>query len=240
MLKVHRLLRTVGKMINIYVALSEFSRQKFVACGLPAERTTTKPNFVYPDPEARTRPGEYALFVGRLSPEKGLLTLLTSWTRMGARVPLAIVGDGPLASRLLSEVQARSLNHVSLRGRLARADTYQAIKSAGFLILPSECYENFPMSVVEAFACGVPVICSRAGAMQEIVADGRTGLHFTPGDADDLAKKVEWAWTHRAEMAAMGRAARAEYEAKYTAERNYAMLMDIYQRAANSKALSPC
>jgi glycosyltransferase involved in cell wall biosynthesis len=90
------------------------------------------------------------------------------------------------------------------------------------------------MTVVEAFACGVPVICSRLGAMQEIVADGRTGLHFTVGDAQDLAQKVEWAWTYPERMAEMGKEARQEYEAKYTAERNYPLLMEIYQRTIAS------
>jgi glycosyltransferase involved in cell wall biosynthesis len=87
------------------------------------------------------------------------------------------------------------------------------------------------MTIIEAYACGLPVIASRLGVMQEIVHDGRTGLHFTPGDADDLARKVEWAWAHPDEMRKMGQNARAEYEAKYTAERNYKMLIDVYQQA---------
>jgi glycosyltransferase involved in cell wall biosynthesis len=109
------------------------------------------------------------------------------------------------------------------------------MKRARFLVLPSELYETFGRVAVEAFACGVPVIASRLGAMQEIVEDGRTGLHFSPGDADDLAAKVEWAWTHPNEMQAMGRAARAEYEAKYTAEQNYRMLMEIYQKVLGAR-----
>jgi glycosyltransferase involved in cell wall biosynthesis len=87
------------------------------------------------------------------------------------------------------------------------------------------------MTIAEAFACGLPVIASRLGAMAEIVTDGKTGLHFTAGDEDDLAAKVEWAWTHPDEMRAMGQSARAEYLAKYTAERNYQQLMSIYCRA---------
>ena len=86
------------------------------------------------------------------------------------------------------------------------------------------------MTIAEAYACGTPVLASRLGAMQEIVHDGCTGLHFTPGDADDLAKKVEWAWAHPEEMRAMGRNARAEYELKYSAERNYNLLLAIYHQ----------
>jgi glycosyltransferase involved in cell wall biosynthesis len=103
--------------------------------------------------------------------------------------------------------------------------------SARFLVFPSQCYEAFPVTIAEAYSCGLPVIAPRLGAMAEIVEDGRTGLHFSPGDPEDLAAKVEWAWTHAAEMEEMGRAARAEYEAKYTPERNYKILMDIYEQA---------
>ena len=96
---------------------------------------------------------------------------------------------------------------------------------------PSEgFYETFGLVAVEAFACGVPVIASRIGVMVEIVEDGRTGLHFTPSDAENLAEKVEWAWNHPDEMAEMGKTARRQYEDKYTAENNYQMLMDIYRR----------
>jgi glycosyltransferase involved in cell wall biosynthesis len=105
------------------------------------------------------------------------------------------------------------------------------MKDASFLIVPSLWYEGFPMCIAEAFACGTPVVCSRLGAMQEIVSDQRTGLLFTAGDAGDLARKVEWTWTHPKEMEAMGHGARGEDEAKYTAERNYPILMEIYKRA---------
>ena len=231
MLKVHRLLRTWTRMVDSYVAPTEFARRRFVAGGLPSERIMIKPSFVHPDPRGRTDGGQHALFVGRLSPEKGPETLVTAWRLLGSRVPLMIVGDGPLSTPLAADAVHHGLGNISFRGRLTHAETFRAIKEASFLIIPSGCYETFSISTVEAFACGVPVICSRLGAMQEIVEDGRTGLHFTPGDPDDLAAKVEWAWNHPSQMAEMGRAARAEYEAKYTAEKNYACLMDIYQRA---------
>ena len=104
------------------------------------------------------------------------------------------------------------------------------MKGASFVVIPSECYENFPMGMAESFACGVPVICSRLGALEELMSDGRTGLHFTSGSPQDLAAKVEWAWSNPESMRAMGKAARKEYETRYTAERNYPLLMDIYER----------
>ncbi len=105
------------------------------------------------------------------------------------------------------------------------------MRRARVVVFPSQWYEGFPLTIAEAFACGVPVVASRLGAMEEIVADGRTGLHFTPGDAADLTTKIVWAWAHERETEEMGREARREYEKKYTAERNYLMLTEIYRRA---------
>ena len=111
------------------------------------------------------------------------------------------------------------------------------IKGARFLVWPSEGYnETFGLVAIEAFACGVPVIASGLGAMKEIVADGGTGLHFIPGDAEDLADKVDWAWTHPHEMDVMGNRARMEYRAKYTAEQNHTILMKIYAQVKAARA----
>jgi glycosyltransferase involved in cell wall biosynthesis len=105
------------------------------------------------------------------------------------------------------------------------------IRRARFLLFSSEWYENFPVTIAESFACGVPTLCSRIGAMQEIVEDGRTGLHFVPGDWRDLRDKVDWAWNNPDRIRSMGEAARDEFERKYTAEANYPMLMRIYETA---------
>ena len=235
MLAVHRWLGTWMRLVDCYIALSQFSRQKFIEGGIPAEKIALKPNFVHLDPGAREGRGEYALFVGRLSEEKGAQTLLAAWQRLQARIPLRIAGSGPEREFLEAHATQMGLSGVRFLGQLPHDEVLAALKGARFLVFTSELYETFGMTIVEAFACGVPVICSRLGAMEEIVADGRTGLHFTPGNADDLAAKVEWAWAHPEEMAAMGRAARAEYEAKYTAERNYTMLMEIYERVIHAR-----
>jgi glycosyltransferase involved in cell wall biosynthesis len=116
-------------------------------------------------------------------------------------------------------------------GRQPHAQVLDLIKGARFLVLPSECYETFPLVLVEAFACGVPVIASRLGGMAEILQDGHTGLHFAPGDPADLADKADWLWSRPDAARKMGRAARATYEAKYTANANYPILMRIYEAA---------
>jgi glycosyltransferase involved in cell wall biosynthesis len=229
MLKVHRRRETWSGMVDRYVALTEFSRQKFIEGGLPAERIVVKPNFVLPDPGQGKEKGDYALFVGRLADLKGVPTLLKAWKQLPEPIPLMIAGDGPYRAQLEAELKQAGLSTVNYRGRLSRAETLAAMQGARFLIFPSEWYEGFPVTMAESFACGTPVICSRLGSMAEIVADGVTGLHFEAGSADDLANRVRWAWNHPAEITAMSLAARAEFEARYGAERNYEMLMDIYE-----------
>jgi len=229
MLTFHRWRRTWSEQVDCYIALTEFSRQKFVQGSLPADRVVVKPNFVHPDPGPRRVRGGYALFVGRLAVEKGLDTLAQAWKRLTDRIPLVLAGDGPGRARL--EAAVSDVGCVRFLGRLSREEVMATLHQASFVVFPTECYENFPLAIAEAFACGVPVIGSRLGAVVEIVAEGRTGLSFTAGDPADLAAKVTWAWSRPREMEAMGRAARAEYEAKYTPERNYKMLMEIYERA---------
>ena len=229
MLSVHRRRDTWATMVDRYVALTEFSRQKFIDGGLPAERIVVKPNFVLPDPGPGKEKGDYALFVGRLVDLKGVPTLLKAWKLLPEPIPLMIAGDGPYRQQLEAELKSAGLSTVQYRGRLSRPDTLAAMQKAKALIFPSEWYEGFPVTIAESFACGTPVICSRLGSMQEIVSDHLNGLHFEAGSAESLAAQVRWAWTHPDEMAAMSKAARAEFEARYTAERNYEMLMDIYE-----------
>jgi glycosyltransferase involved in cell wall biosynthesis len=229
MLTVHRALGTWSHMVDVYIALTEFAKRKFIEAGLPAEKIVVKPNFVYPDPGVGEGKGGYALFVGRLSTEKGLDTLLAAWERVGEKLPLRIVGDGPLTGKV-SEA-ARRLKGVEWLGRRPREEVLALMKDASFLIFPSVCYEGFPMTIAEAYAVGLPVLASNLGGMSSLVDSGRTGFHFRPGDPEDLVAKVEWALSHPEELAAMRKESRAEYEAKYTAERNYQMLMDIYEKA---------
>ena len=231
MLTTHRLLGTWERQVTCYVALTEFSRSKFVEGGLPAEKIFVKPNFVSPDPYARTGNGDYALFVGRLSPEKRVTTVLAAWKRLPPSIPMKVIGGGPDRAQLEAQAAEGGLTNVKFLGHLPREQTLAAINNARFLVFSSEWYENFPVTIAEAFACRTPVVASNIGAMKEIVSDGRTGLLFSTGDPEDLSQKVAWAWSHPDEIRVMGIEARREYESKYTAEKNYTMLMEIYQRA---------
>jgi glycosyltransferase involved in cell wall biosynthesis len=229
MLTFHNVLRTWENQVDVYIATTEFARRKFAQGGLPAEKIVVKPNFVHPDPGNGGRKGDFALFVGRISAEKGIRTMLSAW-RLLKGVSLKIVGDGPLMAEVKEQIERERLA-VEVLNRRPREEVFSLMRQASFLVSPSECYEVFHMVIAEAFACGLPAVASRLGAMAEIVEDGRTGLLFEPGNSEDLAAKVEWAWTHEKEMIEMGKNARKEYEEKYTAERNYKMLMEIYQLA---------
>jgi len=235
MVAVHDGLGTWEQKVDQYIAVSEFSRRKFTEGGLPAERITVKPNFVHPDPKPKNEPGSYALYVGRLTEEKGLRVLLAAWGMVRSWVPLRIAGDGPMREEMAAEIEAKGLQFVELLGHVSPSEVVTLMHGARFLVVPSQWYEGFPCTIVEAFACGLPAVASRLGSMAETIEDGENGLHFNPGDAAELAEKVEWAWTHPAELQAMGRAARAEYEDKYTAERNYQMLMEIYRRVLGAR-----
>jgi glycosyltransferase involved in cell wall biosynthesis len=230
MLEVHRRKNTWTELVDCYVALTEFAREKMIEGGLPADKIRVKPNFVLPDPGPRTSDGDYALFVGRLVDLKGVGTLIKAWSKLPASIPLVIAGDGPYRPEMEKLISDFKLANVDYRGRLSRNETLATMKGARFLMFPSEWYEGFPVTIAESFACGVPVLCSRLGGMQEIVDDGRTGLHFTSGDAADMAEKVQWAWSNPEETSNMGLEARAEFEAKYSAERNFGMLTEIYER----------
>ncbi len=232
MLTVHRTMRTWSNMVDVYIALTEFARQKFIEGGLPEQKIFVKPNFVHPDPGTGEGRGGYALFVGRLTVEKGLDTLLAAWEQLGGKVPLKIVGDGPLSSQVAET--AKRLDHVEWLGRRSVEEVYALMGEAMFVILPSEWYETFGRVAVEAFAKGTPVIAANIGAIAELVEHGRTGLNFRPADSEDLAAKVEWALAHPEELARMRQSARAEFEAKYTAKENYRRLMEIYTLACST------
>lgn len=234
MLKFHRITGTWNNSVDGYVALSDFARGKFIEGGLPANRIHVKPNFVQSDPGEKRKPGSYALFVGRLSPEKGVQTLLSAWAQMSQWYPLVVIGDGPLRESLEAEVAKQNISSVTFKGWLPRAQTIEAMKQSAFLVVPSLWYEGFPMTIAEAFACGTPVLCSKLGGMQEIVDDGRTGLHFEPGNAEDLAAKLTALLAQPEKIAQMGIAARWEYKSRYTAETNYSLLMRIYEQSIHT------
>jgi glycosyltransferase involved in cell wall biosynthesis len=226
MLATHNYKQTWSETVSAYIALTDFARNKFIEGGFPADKIFVKPNYLQTDPGPGDGNGNYALFVGRLTPEKGISTLLAAWRQIGTDLPLQIAGDGPLASEV--EKASREMESVTWLKWLPREEILRRMKSASALILPSTWYEGFPMIISEAFAVGLPVITSNLGSMSSIVDHQRTGLHFEPGDAAALVDAVRWWAAHPAEAAFMRTEARLEYETKYTAEENYKQMMNIY------------
>jgi glycosyltransferase involved in cell wall biosynthesis len=211
--------------IQRYIALSEFSRQKYIQNGFPQDKVCVKPNFLTPDPGNKHQLGNHVLYVGALQPYKGIDTLLNAWKKINPATSLKIIGDGPLRSHVLSSDQKHKIEFL---GRKPLKDVLEFIKGARFVIVPSECYENFPRVIVESYACGVPVIASRLGAVAELVDDQKTGLHFDAFHAEDLAQKINFLLNDSVLCVRMGEEARKVYLSKYTAEKNYQHLKSIY------------
>ena len=223
---VHHGLGSYATKVDRYIALTEFARRKFVAAGLPATRLTVKPNSLDTDPGLGTARGEFALFVGRLSREKGVHTLVEAWRHLPG-VPLRIAGEGP-AHAALAAATAQRGNQMQWLGAVSRREVLRLMGEARVLIMPSECYEGFPMTVVEAYSRGLPVLASNIGSLGEIVIDRHTGRHFRAADPIDLARVVAEVWAAPAALEDMRVAARQRFIDHYGPEQNVRALVDIY------------
>ncbi len=223
MLAVHRVRRTWDAAVDTYIAMSEFARDKFVAGGLPPQRIVVKSNFLAHDPGVGTHEGNFALYVGRLSPEKGIEGLLDVWRRLAPPMRLRIIGSGPLESSLDRPPGVEFL------GRQPRECVLAAMKDARVLVFPSVCYENFPLAILEAMATGLPVIASHQGSVPEIVEDGRSGVLVPSGNPEHWAGALGWAMGHPEAMGTMGHEARRLFEDRYTPDAGYRRLSDVYR-----------
>lgn len=236
MASVHRVAGTWNSRVTAYIALSLFSREKFIEGGLPSDKIFVKPNFAT-DSGIGAGNGDYALFAGRLSAEKGIDVLLSAWKRVGPRLRLKIVGIGPLEGQVREAVAVNP--RIEYLGQKSLAETYELMGSALALVFPSQWYETFGRTVAEAFAKGTPVIASNLGTMRTMISHRQTGLHFDSGNPDSLAEQVEWMLAHSDEWREMRVAARQEYEKYYSPESNYEMLMRIYEWATAQTNTKP-
>lgn len=229
MLTAHRALGTWDHKVDAFLVATDFYRDKFIEGGLPQERLFVKPHFIDPDPGMRADTlGDYALFIGRLDPEKGVPLLLKAWEHK-SNIPLKIRGEGQLLPAVLRAASANP--GIQLVDRLPQHQLTDLIKGARFLVWPSQgYYETFGFVAAEAFACGVPVISSAIGAAKDMVTDGLNGLYFDSVSAEDLAVKATWAWAHPDEMRKMGKAARQTYEQRFRPEAVYPRLISVYKQ----------
>lgn len=226
-LRFHHKNNTFKRFIDTYIALSNFSRQQFIQAGFEGQKIKVKPNFINFDPGFSSERKNFALYVGRFSPEKGIDILLEAW-RKNDYLPLKIIGTGIQFEEFKDYTQKHSLN-VEFLGQRPNSDVINYIKKSLIVVLPSRCNENFPRTLVECFACGAPVVASKRGALAEIIEDGKSGLLFEPEKPDDLVEKIDFVCKNREIIETMSKNARKEYEEKYTAEKNYEILMNIYR-----------
>jgi glycosyltransferase involved in cell wall biosynthesis len=242
MLAAHRTRGTWTGDVDLFIAVSAFLRERMIAGGLPADRIVVKGNFVHsagagpavetPDVGGPARSDAPILFVGRVTVDKGVDLLLDAWEGHETLPPLEIAGDGPLGPRVAEA--ANRTDRIRFAGQLDRGGVRQRMATARALVFPSRWYEGQPITILEAFAAGLPVIAARIGSIPELIDDGRTGILFAPGDPDDLARAVDWAVANPDSMRKIGAEARAAHASLYTEDANYDQLMAVYLRALGS------
>lgn len=221
--------------VKYLIAPSRFLRNKFIEYGWDSARITYLPNFVNASTiEPSIGTGDYLLYIGRLSREKGVQTLLHALQQVKNPTALKIVGDGP-ERRELESIAAHSNIPVQFAGYLTGVDLHLAISNAKAVIMPSEWYENAPLSLLEAFAYGKPVIGASIGGIPEMIDDGVNGFLFTSGKVDELKEAIDYVLSMtRDALYDMGRSAREKVEREFSPERHYSGLIDIYRQALHS------
>ena len=230
-LRYHRM-RGIYKKLN-YICLTEFNRRKLLNLrGIPPERVAVKPNFVTQTeglvPQADR--ADRIIFAGRLEELKGLRVLLESWRLLGSSAPrLVICGTGPLEEWCLSFIQGNKMRNVTLAGKLPNENVRRLLATSRALILPTQCYEGFPMCIAEAFSVGTPVLVSDLGNGGNLISQGRTGMKFNQKSPQSIASTVA-AFLEDRDTDWEG-FTREEYLRTMTPENNYRCLMEIYDRA---------
>jgi len=226
--------------VDRFISPSRFLKDMVVKAGIPEEKVDVLANFVDTDScEVSGSPGSHVLYFGRISPEKGLATLLSAAARLG-HVPFVLAGMGPMKEELEQMVAERGLGNVKLVGFKTGAALMELIGESRITVLPSEWYENCPMSILESMARAKPVVGSRIGGITELITEGQDGLTFVPGEAEDLAEKVQRLWDHPEKTREMGRQGRVKIERDHGCERYYESLMAIYGAATHEHGRSAC
>ena len=227
----NRLTGTIPGRIAMALALTPFQRSLLVDAGYPSQWIRVVPNFLEPDPGTGGKVRRQVVFVGRLSPEKGIDALCRS-ARM-ARGAIRVIGDGPLEAKVHEAAADGTLVHL---GRLDPGAVRNELRLASAVVLPSVWYEGFPLVVLEAFASATPIIASRIGSLADIVEDGETGWFVDPGDADALARRIRWVLEHPDVARRAGERARERYERLYRGPQHLAALTEAYAAAAERAA----
>lgn len=232
---IHGAIGSWSRKVDHFVALSEFGRQKMIEGGLPADRISVKPNFVFPDPGPSDEEREFILFVGRLSEEKGIRSMLTAWERIHQRIPLVIAGRGPESDAVARA--AERMDGVTWLGGQTIERIYELMGRARAVVFPSEWYETFGRVVIEAYSRSTPVIASNLGAITELVTPHQTGYLFEPGNPDSMARAAEQIWDDPEHARRMGCKGRELFESRYTAEQHLRAIDEVYSHVTRGSHL---
>jgi glycosyltransferase involved in cell wall biosynthesis len=230
MIDYHWKKQTWLNQVKHYITATEFSRNIFTRAGIPADKITVKPHFLVTDPGMQSEHGAYALYIGRISVEKGVGLLLDAWKNVKG-MDLKIMGEGPLLNEIKKKVEQEGLTTVRVLGYQPQEEYKKLLRGAAFLIVPSINYDNFPLVITESYANGIPVLASSLEGIKERVKEKESGMTFRTGDKDDLTAKAQFMIDHKEMTAHMKKGARLEYETHYTSDKNYERLMAIYQKA---------
>jgi glycosyltransferase involved in cell wall biosynthesis len=228
-LSLHKMLRTFDR-VALYLPVSEFVRNKYIEAGFAAERLRVKSNFAWATTR-REGPGDHFVYLGRLSAEKGVRTLVSAWKHMSAK--LVIVGDGPEGGRL-RDVAPKT---IEFTGLVHHAEVADLLRGARALLVPSLWYEAQPRVILEAYATGVPVIASRIGGLPDFVIDRETGFLVSPQDHGAWARAAGWLLDD-SEAERLGEGAYRLWKDRYSPERGLEDLTEAY-RFARSRPPSP-
>lgn len=218
--------------IDYYLVPNEFFREKLISFGLPDNKVLVKPDFSNKPVSESGEVEDYLLFIGKLTEDSGIRTLLKACASL-PNVPLRILGDGPLKQEV-SDACSSSPN-LHFFGWQSKEDCLQHLARALLLVFPTEFYDIFPSTIIKSYAHGVPVIASNLGGTRHVVLDGSNGCLFPCGDSEVLAEKIDWLLKNPDLLTTMRERVRAEFEEKYTSEKNYRILINLYQDALSGK-----
>ena len=225
-MRLHQKLGTL-RLCSRYIVLSDHARDLFLSSKgiLEKEKLVVKQNFCDPFPAKALHEKDYFLFVGRLSEEKGIGTLLTAFSRCMYKIKIA--GDGPLKEEVLR--YAASFPNIEYLGALPKKDILTLLSDCTALVFPSTWPEGMPMTIIEAFSCGMAVIASRLGVMESMIVDGYNGMHFEAGNSADLLNKLHaWSRLTTQERNDYYDHAHATFDKYYTPEKNFEHLLNVY------------
>ena len=232
---IHKMKGTWQEKVTQFIAPAAFIQEKMrqSSLQLPEGKIAVKPNFIE-DPGVSTLPRQdYFLFVGRLTESKGIHTLLSVF-EANPQYQLVIAGDGPDREEVLQRIAGKG--NISYAGLLGKAEVLMHMRQCTALLFPSIWYEGLPVTIIESFACGTPVIASQLGAMADMITDGENGFHFTAGDTQSLTSALSrWTDSSAEVQEKLRWGARKSYESAYHPDVHYAAVMRIYEQVIEQK-----